>query len=192
MINQKIVEFIEYLPEDERSKFVDRIPGMGANLLHGKHYTYFLMRPDGSVFYVGKGKGYRIDAHEQETRRGGTSHKCNIIRKIWTEGGQVIKHIVAYFDNEDDAYRLEVLLIKFFGRENLANGTDGGIGAPKYVSTTGMPNGRPPASLDGKTKIDMHMKDVPVDVIEKLDRLRTGNQTRKDILVRIVREYEHE
>lgn len=54
---------------------------------------------------------------------------------------------------------------------------------------TGMPNGRPPAPLEGKTKIDMHMKDVPVDVIEKLDSLRTGNETRKDILVRIVREY---
>lgn len=57
---------------------------------------------------------------------------------------------------------------------------------PRY---TGRPNGRPAASLEGKTAIDMHMKDVPVDVIEKIDRLRKGAETRKDILVRIVREY---
>jgi hypothetical protein len=33
------------------------------------------------------------------------------------------------------------------------------------------------------------MKDVPIDIIEKLDRLRQGTETRKDILMRIVREY---
>jgi hypothetical protein len=33
------------------------------------------------------------------------------------------------------------------------------------------------------------MKDVPIDIIEKLDRLRQGAETRKDILMRIVREY---
>jgi hypothetical protein len=58
---------------------------------------------------------------------------------------------------------------------------------PRY---TGRPNGRPPASLEDKTAIDMHMKDVPVDIIEKLDRLRQGSETRKDILMRIVREYQ--
>ena len=57
---------------------------------------------------------------------------------------------------------------------------------------TGKPNGRPAHSLEGKTAIPLNMKDVPVDVFEKLDRLRTGKETRKDILVRIVRAYAEE
>ncbi len=60
------------------------------------------------------------------------------------------------------------------------------------VRGTGRPNGRPPASLEGKTSIDMHMKDMPIDVIAKIDSLRRGAETRKDVIVRVFREYEGE
>ena len=34
----------------------------------GQFYVYTLAYPDGKVFYVGKGSGYRIDQHEMEAR----------------------------------------------------------------------------------------------------------------------------
>lgn len=58
------------------------------------------------------------------------------------------------------------------------------------VRGTGRPNGRPPSSLEGKNSVDVFMKNVPVDIIEKIDGLRQGAETRKDVIVRILREYE--
>ena len=52
---------------------------------------------------------------------------------------------------------------------------------------TGKPNGRPPSPLQGRESIDMLMKNVPSDVIEKIDRLRQGNESRKDVIVCIIR-----
>ncbi len=56
---------------------------------------------------------------------------------------------------------------------------------------TGRPNGRPPLALEGKKEgetIDLHMK-APVELVEKIDRLRKGAETRKDVIVRVLREY---
>ncbi len=39
----------------------------------------------------------------------------------------------------------------------------------------------------GRKSIDMLMKNVPSDVIEKIDRLRQSNESRKDVIVRIIR-----
>jgi hypothetical protein len=129
-IDRKIAEFIDSLPDGERSRFVNNIlvRGIEGEKLPGKYYAYVLMRPDGSVFYVGKGTGNRINEHEGEARNGAQSHKCNIIRKVWSEGGQIIKQKVAFFDDEEEAYDLEISLIAFFGLENLANKRNGGEG----------------------------------------------------------------
>lgn len=91
-----------------------------------KHYVYTLARPDGRVFYVGKGVRGRIHKHEWAAKNGEQSHKANIIRKIWAEGGQVVKQKVFESDNEQEALAEEVRLIAYYGRENLANLTDGG------------------------------------------------------------------
>jgi hypothetical protein len=70
-----------------------------------KWYVYELADPrDGSVFYVGKGSGKRIDAHEQEARRGVCSYKCNKIRHLWAQNVTIQKTIVAYFNDEQAAY----------------------------------------------------------------------------------------
>lgn len=55
------------------------------------YYVYLLTYPSGRVFYVGKGRGYRVLDHEREARKGVQSIKCNIIRSIWDNGGQVLK-----------------------------------------------------------------------------------------------------
>jgi hypothetical protein len=92
-------------------------------------YVYELIDPRcGGVFYVGKGKGSRISAHEAEARKGKQSRKCDVIREIWSEGLVVSKRIVQRFDSDIDAYKFEAQHIASIGRQSLANMRDGGIG----------------------------------------------------------------
>lgn len=106
-----------------------------------RHYVYTLARPDGSVFYVGKGQRARMGNHESEARKGVQSRKCDIIRQIWAEGGTVIREKVAAFDEEEEAYQYEIALINSLGIENLANEANGGHGGARKGA------GRPPSSL---------------------------------------------
>jgi len=54
------------------------------------------------------------------------------------------------------------------------------------------PVGRPPLSAEQKAQkegtIDTHIN-IPVSMIEKIDRLRKPNESRKDFIVRVLREY---
>lgn len=73
-----------------------------------KFYVYHLVDPrDGSVFYVGKGTGSRVRAHEVEARKGVTSEKCKRIREIWASGLPVDRRVVRIFEHEIDAYDFE-------------------------------------------------------------------------------------
>jgi hypothetical protein len=91
-------------------------------------YVYLLCRPNGKPFYVGKGKGIRIFRHDDEARRGHECHKCNVIRKIWRNGGQVIRYTIFTTDDESAAFAYEREMIALYGRKNLTNLTDGGDG----------------------------------------------------------------
>ncbi len=103
-----------------------------------RFYVYVLCRPDGRPFYVGKGQGNRIDNHEAYARRGVRSRCCNVIRKIWRNGGEVVKQKLFTTDDEQTAFDLERQLIAAIGREYLANLTDGGDGVSgaKYSAET--------------------------------------------------------
>jgi excisionase family DNA binding protein len=98
-------------------------------------YVYVLSRPDGRPFYVGKGKGRRVHQHESEAARGHNCHKCNIIRKIWRENEQVHHEIVFTTDDESEAFDHEMALIGRYGRQTLANLTNGGEGPTGLVMT---------------------------------------------------------
>jgi len=54
------------------------------------------------------------------------------------------------------------------------------------------PTGRPPLSPEQKAQkeetIDTHMN-IPISIIEKIDRLRKPSESRKDFIVRVLREY---
>jgi LEM3-like protein len=93
------------------------------------YYVYELIDPrTEAVFYVGKGKGSRIHAHELEARKGRVSRKCDAIRDIEAGGFSVTKRTVQTFANEQDAYDFEAGLITRYGLANLTNVNPGGAG----------------------------------------------------------------
>lgn len=92
-----------------------------------EYYVYQLIDPrSNKPFYIGKGKGQRLDAHEKEAAKGAVHPKCEVIRDIQSAGLVVGKEIVKRFANEDAAYKYEARLIKRIGLENLTNLAHGG------------------------------------------------------------------
>jgi hypothetical protein len=101
-----------------------------------QYYVYQLVDPrTGNPFYVGKGKGNRIAAHEAEAKKGSNHPKCVHIREIEESGLAVERKIVKEFASEDAAYKFEAKLIKSIGRANLTNCADGGRNPLNYQPT---------------------------------------------------------
>lgn len=73
---------------------------------------------DGTIFYVGKGKGRRVSAHQRRSK-----HWKNTVAKHGC-----LAEIIMDFDHEACALSWEVAIIKYIGRQNLVNHTDGGEG----------------------------------------------------------------
>lgn len=111
------------------------------------HYTYALCYPDdypdeqkaGMIFYIGKGLGNRMYVHEilAKQGKGPNPHKRNVIRKIWANGGQVVKKILACFETHEEACMHEIALIFFMGDRitNLTHGGEGAWGQVKSAET---------------------------------------------------------
>ena len=107
----------------------------------GRYYVYLLMYPNvpevfgrraGTVFYVGKGTGTRVDQHERETRSllGRNNlmkmrHKHKVILEIWDSGYQVMQMILGRTDDEEAAYMAESHYINLHGLARLTNATYG-------------------------------------------------------------------
>lgn len=99
-----------------------------------RFYVYVLARSNGSPFYVGKGSGERVFRHEYDARSGHRCHRCNVIRKIWKQGGQVQKYIVFETDDEQEAYAFESETVALYGLSTLANARNGGMGGSSGIS----------------------------------------------------------
>lgn len=83
-------------------------------------YVYMLLDPrkENQPFYVGKGTDDRWKDHLLETADTTINkRKFNIIQKIKTLGLDVGIELVQYFENEDQAYDFEELLIAKYGRK---------------------------------------------------------------------------
>lgn len=99
-----------------------------------RYYVYVLFDDVGKPFYVGKGAGIRIAAHESECSDGcNQSEKHRIIRAIWRRGAQVAYLLAGFTDNESKSHELERAIIAKLGRLDrrtgiLANRSDGGEG----------------------------------------------------------------
>lgn len=83
-------------------------------------YTYILRRPDGRPFYIGKGIGDRVFAHENEARhandRRSNAYKLNVIRSIWKAGDAVSYEIDFLSHDENSVHTRETRLISSFKR----------------------------------------------------------------------------
>lgn len=91
--------------------------------ISGRYYVYVLCRPDGRPFYVGKGINRRALEHEAEARRHhpigeANPFKCNVIRKIIRDRGEIIYRVEAHYDASEQQVCLEreAALIKQHGR----------------------------------------------------------------------------
>lgn len=94
-----------------------------------RFYVYELIDPrTKSAFYVGKGQGNRVEAHEIEAKKGRVSRKYDTIREITAAGLSVIKRKVAFFEDEKSAYAFESLHMASFKNGELTNIQIGGFG----------------------------------------------------------------
>lgn len=93
-----------------------------------KFYVYTYAFPDGRVFYVGKGTGYRMNSHESLARSMFPGPTYDVIRQITESGNKPLKTVVFETDNETEAFKVEVQLINHYGLANLTNKNSGGAG----------------------------------------------------------------
>lgn len=92
------------------------------NSMQWRHYVYGLCRPDGSVFYVGKGTARRALDHEKEAAAGGVSSKCATIREL----GDDLRYAL-FLSCADDAfaagYEARMLMAYAASMENISGGS---------------------------------------------------------------------
>ena len=94
----------------------------------GKFYVYTLSDTE-KVFYVGKGSGKRLQT-TLNPNFGNTksTYKSNKLKKLYQEHKIVVPSVLFTTNNEAKAFEVERELIKYFGKENLCNLTEGGDG----------------------------------------------------------------
>lgn len=173
--------------EGDRSRI-----GAYLKTMAGRYYVYVLCRPDGQPFYIGKGLNKRVLEHEAEARRnhpiGETNpFKCNVIRKIIRDGGEVLYRIDAHFDPADQLQCLEreAHLIKQHGRlheggclTNLAGGLGNLSGAAPYslnrhaATLSGEPSNNPERAILNRFLQGIGpVRSVPVKPISQIGRI---------------------
>lgn len=91
---------------------------MGDGAAAMSYYVYVYRNRNNVPVYVGKGRGNRAWEHLKPDSYLGYVHKlCR------DAGKQFAPEIVAEFENEEDAYKLEAKLISEYGRFNQGTGT---------------------------------------------------------------------
>lgn len=117
--------------------------------MNQKFYTYAHYRPDNTLFYIGKGKGFR--AHAIQNRN---VHWQRAVKKY----GKHRVEILAYWDTEQEAYDHEKLLIECFKDlgYNLSNISEGGSGIMSGLKHSEQTKLKIAKALTGKAKSPEH------------------------------------
>lgn len=158
----------------------------------GRFYVYILRRPDGQPFYVGKGINRRVFDHEAEARLShpiGESNpfKCNVIRKIIREGGEVGYCIESFYDQDQQLLCLdhEASLIAQYKRlheggvlTNLAGGGGNMSGAAPFslwrhaATLSGEPEHNPERAILNRFLQGIGpVSSVPIKPIDQISRI---------------------
>ena len=103
--------------------------------MNKKYYVYTLSSSiDDEIFYVGKGSSKRIIYHEWVTKKNDIGsryinlHLSNKIKKLWKNGGEVLKSKIFESNNEQECFNCEIDKIAEIGLNNLCNIEIGGQG----------------------------------------------------------------
>lgn len=137
---------------------IQLIQGLHKMKKSQNYYVYTHSRPNGSIFYVGKGNEKRI----KDVSRNHNQYHTNIVKKYGKEN-IIIKTMLCR--SEQHAFDLEVKMIAALrnGGVKLINMTDGGDGASGYVF-----------SKEQKLKLSNALK-KSTRMMESLERLRIIN-----------------
>ncbi|QCL83358.1 GIY-YIG nuclease family protein [Agrobacterium pusense] len=158
----------------------------------GRFYVYVLYRPDGQPFYVGKGINKRVFDHEAEARRHhpfGESNpfKCNVIRKIIRDRGEVGYRIDRFYDSENqmECLEREAELIQTYKRlheggclTNLAGGLGNMSGAAPFslerhaATLSGEPENNPQRATLNRFLLSIGpVASIPIKPLDQISRV---------------------
>lgn len=160
--------------------------------ISGMFYVYEICRPNGVAFYVGKGVNRRVLEHELEALRNhrlGESNpfKCNVIRKILSEGDELLYRIDSTYDSRSELECLsrEAEMISHYGRlheggplTNLAAGMGSTSGnsphsTKKHAATlSGIPEQNPNRATLNRFLLSIGpVGSVPIKPVEQISRI---------------------
>ena len=152
-----------------------------------RFYIYFHKRPDGSVFYIGKGKGNR--SHDFRWNRN-KHHRATVAKY----GESNIGVEVYLCDSEQDALSLEVAIIGLMrGTWRLVNLTNGGEGVSGMVVSSETRRKLSDAQR-GKRWSDEHRRkftevrkghEVSLETRKKLSRANLGRKPSAEICAKM-------
>ena len=142
-------------------------------------YVYMYCKPNGTPFYVGKGKEDRWEYHIKQAKKqrttDGNKLKINTIRKILKQGNEPLIKFIDTDLSEEQAFELEEFLISEIGRIDLGTGTltnltNGGEGSTGTIVSQETRSKRS-LSMSGENNPNFGKKDTPEMIEAKRQRM---------------------